>query len=280
MSGEQTSPKNTTINNFIALNRRMARALERHLPAAFTRHLHTVYKYDVATAVNQRLGQTILDIGGGRECPFLPFVKNPAAYLIVAVDYSDGQLRFNYDLNQKVVADAASPAFPFREGSVDLIVSRSVVEHLYDNTAFFANCARVLRPGGTMIHTFPCKLAPFSLLNRMLPNRVTKRLIAYFYPEWADECGFVAYYDFCQFRQIRDILCKNGFIIHKFEFRYYQSIYFDFFFPLYILMLLYDLTTWFFSIKGLACAILVEGSKPLPEHGAVARSCSVECLSA
>jgi hypothetical protein len=61
------------------LNRRMSRAVERRLPAAFTRHLHTIYKYDVAAAVNRRLGQTVLDIGGGRECPFLPAVRNPAA---------------------------------------------------------------------------------------------------------------------------------------------------------------------------------------------------------
>jgi hypothetical protein len=101
------------IDRFFMLNRRMSRAVERRLPAAFTRHLLTVYKYDFAAAVNRRLGQTVLDIGGGRECPFLPDVRNPAAQVIIAVDRSDSELRFNRDLNTKIVADAAAPSFPF-----------------------------------------------------------------------------------------------------------------------------------------------------------------------
>jgi hypothetical protein len=56
--------------------------------------------------------------------------EEPRCLVIIAVDSSDGELRFNRDLNTKIVADAAAPSFPFRDSSVDLVVSRSVVEHM------------------------------------------------------------------------------------------------------------------------------------------------------
>ena len=37
-------------------------------------------------------------------------------------------------------------------GSADLIVSNSVLEHIRDPSAVFAQCARVLAPGGAMLH--------------------------------------------------------------------------------------------------------------------------------
>jgi SAM-dependent methyltransferase len=58
-------------------------------------------------------------------------------------------LRHNHQLDHKIVADAAARGFPFRDGSTDLVVSRAVVEHIRDNAAFFRNCARVLRRGGS-----------------------------------------------------------------------------------------------------------------------------------
>jgi SAM-dependent methyltransferase len=252
----------------IGFNRKMSRAVERWLPVSFKRHLHTLYKFEVAGLVNRRPAQVVLDIGGGKECPFLPFVKEAGSHLIIAVDCSDHELRLNPELDNKVVADAASSAFPFQDSSADLIVSRSVVEHLHDNAAFFANCAQVLRPGGTLVHTFPCKFAPFSLINQLLPNRVTRRLLAYFHPHWEDECGFVAYYDHCYYSGIRELLERSGFCNARFAFRYYQSIYFDFFFPLYGLALVYDLLVWAAGARNLACAILVTAERPvLPGAG-------------
>lgn len=247
---------------FIAANRQASRAIEGWLPAEFRRHLHTLYKYQVAALVNRGRGQVILDIGGGRECPFLPFVQNRRAHLIIGVDALEQELRFNPDLDTKIVADAATRGFPFRDGSAHLVVSRSVVEHMSDNEIFFANCARVLRPGGVLVHTFPCKFAPFSVINQLLPNRLVRQLIAYFHPHWENECGFPAFYDHCYFSAVRRILARNGFTNTQFAFRYYQSIYFDFFLPLYAAMLLYDLAVWAFGIRNLACAILVSAEQP------------------
>ena len=247
---------------FIAANRRLSKATEDRLPAIFKRHLHTVYKYDVAALVDRRPGQVVLDIGGGKDCPFLPFVSEPRLHLILALDSSEAELRRNRFLERKIVADASARSLPLRDGAADIVVSRSVIEHLPDNAAFFANCARVLRPGGVVVHTFPCKFAPFALLNQIIPNWLTRRLLAYFHPEWQDDCGFRAFYDRCYFSGVQALLARSGFENPIFMFRYYQSIYFDFFFPLYALMLLYDLAIGALRIRNLACAILVTAQRP------------------
>ena len=262
----------SALAQFIAANRRTSRAVEAWLPGPFRRHLHTLYKYEVATWLNGRQGQVVLDIGCGRECPFLPFVQEPRAHLIIGIDCSSHELRLNPDLDIKVVADGAAAAFPIRDASVDLIVSRSVIEHLNDNEAFFANCARVLRPGGALIHTFACKFAPFALINQILPNALARRLLAYFHPRWKEECGFPAFYNKCYFSAVRELLERNGFKKPRFTFRFYQSIYFDFFLPLYALMLLYDLVFWGLGVRNLACAILVTA-----EQGAVRSASSGRC---
>jgi SAM-dependent methyltransferase len=46
-------------------------------------------------------------------------------------------------------------ALPFAEGSLDVVVSASVLEYVPDPGAVLAECARVLRPGGVLVCTVP-----------------------------------------------------------------------------------------------------------------------------
>jgi SAM-dependent methyltransferase len=249
---------------FIAANQRLSKATEDRLPAVFKRHIQTLYKYKAAELVNRRPGQVVLDIGGGKECPFLHYLDAPSWHLIIALDLSEQELRRNRQVQHKIVADAATNRFPFRDGSADLVVSRSVVEHIRDNAAFFGNCARVLRPGGIMLHAFPGRFAPFALINQLLPNWFARRLVGYLHPEWLEEdnYGFLAFYDRCYFSAVRDLLACNGFDNFSFDFLYYQSIYFNFFFPLYVLMLAYDLIASALGIRNLASGIVVTAERP------------------
>lgn len=249
---------------FITANQRLSQATENRLPARFKRHIQTLYKYKAAELINRRPGQVVLDIGGGKECPFLPFLDAPRHHLIIALDVSAEELRRNRQLENKIVADAASHGFPFREGSADLVVSRSVVEHIRDNVMFFANCASVLRPGGTMVHAFPGRFAPFALINQLLPNQLARRLVGYLHPDWREEdnYGFPAFYDRCYFSALQNLLDRNGFNNCRYDFLYYQSVYFNFLFPLYLLMLAYDLIAWTLRIRNLASGVVVTAERP------------------
>jgi SAM-dependent methyltransferase len=247
------------LDRFFAFNRRLSSEVESRLPDAFKHHLHTLYKYQVAAMINRHPGQLVLDVGGGKECPFLQFVDEPQAHIIVALDCSEQQLRQHHQLALRIVGDAALSGFPLRDGSVDLVVSRSVVEHIPDNSAYFKNCARALRPGGIMVHAFPGRFAPFALLNQVLPNRLVRRLIGYFLPEWVEEgnYGFVAFYNRCYYTAIRDLIGDNRLTNPRFVFTYYQALYFTSFFPLYCVMVSFDLIAWGLGIRNLASGILV-----------------------
>src|SRR5829696_2001413 len=58
-------------------------------------------------------------------------------------------------------------ALPFAAGAFDLVASLQVIEHLWDQVGFLAECARVLRPAGTLLLTTPNRLT-FSAPNRPL----------------------------------------------------------------------------------------------------------------
>ena len=56
---------------------------------------------------------------------------------------------------------------PLRTGAVDVVASLQVLEHLWDQPGFLAECARVLRPAGTLLLTTPNRIT-FSPGNRPL----------------------------------------------------------------------------------------------------------------
>jgi SAM-dependent methyltransferase len=56
---------------------------------------------------------------------------------------------------------------PFAGGGFDVVASLQVIEHLWDQPGFLAECARVLRPAGTLLLTTPNRLT-FSPPNRPL----------------------------------------------------------------------------------------------------------------
>jgi SAM-dependent methyltransferase len=49
-------------------------------------------------------------------------------------------------------------ALPLRTGSVDVVANLQVIEHLWDQPGFVAECVRVLRPGGRLLMTTPNRL--------------------------------------------------------------------------------------------------------------------------
>lgn len=110
----------------------------------------------------------VLDAGCSRGDPDLPSMY--AGKLTVGSDVDLPGLRANHLADVCVLS--ALRAMPFANGSFDVVVCKWVAEHLEAPALEFRECARVLRPGGTLILLTPNAWSFFTLLSRMLPYRV------------------------------------------------------------------------------------------------------------
>ncbi len=235
------APRPSPMRRFITANRRACLAIQSRLPRGLV-GIFDDFAAIVAQAVRELedgRSHVVVDAGGGKTCPFARHRTPGKGVRIVAVDLSEEELAFNQDVDEKRVADL-SVDLPFEDSEVDLLVSRWLVEHVSDTDAFLSHCHRVLKPGGRMIHLFASKNAPFALLNRMLPERVSQRILYFFIPEARGIAGFHACYDRCSFSEFSASLRRHGFEVEDARFSYYQSQYFSFFLPLYLVSLAYD----------------------------------------
>ena len=204
--------------------------------------------------------QIVIDIGGGKSCPFAKHANAEARTTIVALDISAEELRSNADVTLKVVGDLTG-RMPMGNETADLIVSRSVLEHLEDLDSFMRECLRVLKKGGYTIHLWPSKYAPFAVLNQVLPNFISKRLLRFFHPGFAGICGFPAFYHQCFYSAMKDVLQKNSFRIVGMELDFEQSSYFNFFVPIFLLTALYEALIRRLGIKNMCAFVLVVAQK-------------------
>jgi len=137
-------------------------------PVASVRHGYdrwaAVYEYDanplpaleapvVRAAVGDVRGLSVLDLGcgTGRHTAWLA----EAGASVTAVDFSEGMLaearrKPGMQSVRFIVHDLHRP-LPISNDSFDLVVSGLVLEHLRDVGSFFAEVARVLKPGGRAV---------------------------------------------------------------------------------------------------------------------------------
>jgi SAM-dependent methyltransferase len=200
---------------------------------------HAYEKYrEAGTALLQREPERVLDIGAGKRWHFDPALKAPGMVLI-GFDIDLCEMVENTLLDEKVVGDACK-SLGVPDQSVDLIMGRAVIEHLHDNASFLMNASRALREDGRLIVTFASKHAPFAILNRILPQRVSHWILAHLVPGSAGVLGFDAFYDRASFREFRQCLGDAGFEIECEYVSFSSSWYYRFFVPLFLAGLCFD----------------------------------------
>jgi ubiquinone/menaquinone biosynthesis C-methylase UbiE len=242
-------------------NRRICDRLERLLPADFVRSFLYAHELYASAEISRRGGQTwVLDLGGGRNSPFVRHLSAEARSTVVAIDLLESELKANRQLDCRIVADVCRQ-LPLRDQSMDVVVTRSVLEHLVDPAVAVGEIGRVLADGGVCIHVFPARYSPFSALNTIVSQNTARRLLNAFFPEWRDSCGFPAFYRHCDAHAMAKLHRSIGFAIKKVECRYYQSIYYKFFVPLYLASLAYDLLMYWLKRPLLASQVLLIAEK-------------------
>jgi SAM-dependent methyltransferase len=196
---------------------------------------------DQAISENLESSHVILDAGCGSDFPILSR-HAPNASLALGIDVCPPKIAPVGTIN---VLIGNLEHLPIQAGSVDMVFSRSVVEHLDNPVQVFQEFNRVLRPGGKVVFTTPNKYYYSSIIASMTPDWV-KAL--YFKTVFAD-----GHYDYFPVRyranteRAMNILASaTGFKIRKVEALRHYPFYLVFSPILFRLGIFYDqlITAW------------------------------------
>lgn len=137
----------------------------------------------------------MLDVGAGRA-PTLPPPARPSC-TYVGLDLSSTELDAappgSYD--ETVVSDVTTHVSTL-SGRFDLIISWQVLEHVSSLPRAVENLRTYLRPGGHLVAQFSGTFGLFSLLSRLVPDRITPFLLERMYGR-PRSTTFPAFYDKC-----------------------------------------------------------------------------------
>ncbi len=103
------------------------------------------------------IGRDVLEAGSG-EGYGADLIANVACH-VIGLDYDDSavaHVRARYprvDMRQGNLAE-----LPLPSASIDVVVNFQVIEHLWDQGQFVAECLRVLRPGGVLLMSTPNRI--------------------------------------------------------------------------------------------------------------------------
>ncbi len=247
------------LRGIVRANRHLAAAVERRLPLRRL-DISLFYERRVGEAMrNLPGGATVVDAGAGDRCSFYEY--RPSGVNVIGVDASEQALRANRELDDWRVADITR-RLPFADGTIDIVASKHVLEHLPDITAFLAEVWRVLKPGGATIHLLPSRYSLAALLSRLLPDDLRQRVVNRLHPETTGTTRFHTYYHRCSPAALEASLRQAGFSVEQTVVSYYGAHYFGFFLPLYLLAATWESLCQLLGARCLAATFLVVARKP------------------
>jgi SAM-dependent methyltransferase len=220
--------------------------------------LYERYDADVAAAIRALPpGSLVVDLGGGRECSFARHVDRGQDLRVVAVDVSERELAENRDVHETRVADVAKE-LPFADHEVDLLVSRTLLEHVDDVQAAILNIARVLRPGAQTIHLLPCRYALFAIFGRVVPFPIARRILHLMLPGTRGVVEFDVVYDHAYPRALERMFARAGFHDVQTDCTWDQAGYAHAVFPVFLLVLAYQRLAEALRIRTLSAYVVVK----------------------
>jgi hypothetical protein len=133
--------------------------------------------------VSQYDCRRILEIGSGANPTLPPDYVQANGLSYVTSDASPEELEKADSIFERLVLDLSVDAIdPALLGTFDCILSRMVSEHIRDGRQYHDNLYKMLRPGGISVHCFSTLWSVPFLLNRVLPETLTSRLLDIFHP--------------------------------------------------------------------------------------------------
>jgi ubiquinone/menaquinone biosynthesis C-methylase UbiE len=122
------------------------------LPASSEQLAMQYFRYRMAADLSHN--RDVLEIGCGSGMG-LPYLKEKAR-MVVGGDYTMGLLReAGAQLPKAPLVRMDAQHLPFREASLDVVLMLEMIYYVADQDATFAECRRVLRPGGALMVCAP-----------------------------------------------------------------------------------------------------------------------------
>jgi SAM-dependent methyltransferase len=146
--------------------------LAQRLKERYFREEHPYRTLEREVERHLRGDHVLLDAGCGRGAPVLLKFRGKARRLI-GVDVVDFDDVSGVELLKTDLADV-----PLEPASVDLVMSRSVMEHVIEPQAVYREIFRLLKPGGQFIFLTPNLWDYASLIAKLVPNRLHPAIVA------------------------------------------------------------------------------------------------------
>jgi len=185
-------------------------------------------------------GQRLLDAGCGRYMKFCRELSDTGR--VVGMDLESTLETDNQGAPFGVRGDLSY--LPFPSDHFDMVISRSVVEHLEDPPRVFREFCRVLRPGGKVVIITPNKYDYVSLIAAMTPYWLHRALVSKIFQVPEDDV-FPTLYRANTLSSIQKALRSAGFVEKELGTINHYPAYLMFSPVLFRLGILYErLTSW------------------------------------
>lgn len=182
----------------------------------FTRIDGAIFFYtQIATLL--RPDMKMLDFGAGRGEPLADDGNNYRRQLahfqgkVAHVEGSDPDpiVLENPFVDHATVTPIGEP-LPFADNSFDIIVTRSVFEHVDTAEQTASELMRILAPGGWLCALTPNKWSYVALAASLVPNRLHNRILRYVQPFRKPEDIFPTRYKMNSHSKLRSLFGKSG----------------------------------------------------------------------
>jgi len=221
------------IRKFIRINRIISFNLSNRIPGLFR---DADYSSKLLGLINESIKSSkqplrILEIGGINR----PLLSKSKKYTYIGMDI-DFTENCNNLYDHFIIGSVEEPIVK----NVDLIISKTLLEHVENNEDSYKQMMAALNSGGKIIHYFPAKNHPYSILTRLISHKWQRKLISLLRSNTIETTGYKTYYHLCSYSELRNYLKSLNFkqvVIQPF---WGASDYFTFFVPFFILVSLFN----------------------------------------
>ena len=241
------------LKKFVVFNRECSNELVGRFPSIFgERSDSDSLLHRINADLANRKPETILEVGGIDR----PLITKSPDYKYVGLDIEERSGCHNvYD--QFLVGSVEDRI----DISCDLLISRTLIEHVPDVEKAVHSMFACLNEGGTTHHYIPSRWHPYSVILRLVGPVLQKKLISYTRPETLGVTGYPAFFDNCSPALAKRLFNDAGFDDIRVKPYFRANGYFAFFVPAYVCVSLFENFCRYFQIDAFASGFVISATK-------------------